>query len=143
MSAESVVDALYSGVSTEPGEGIDWASLRALFDASARFVLRTGAEPTDTLDLDGWIDDFQRFVTDADVERRGFFERIVRSEATTIGDIAHVLVLYEAGFPGEERAPRRGVDSIQLARRDGIWRMVSILNELPRDGRHLPAALAD
>jgi len=143
MSAESIVDALYSGVSTEPGERIDWTALRALFDESARFVLRTGAETTSTFDLDGWIDDFQRFVTKDDVERRGFFERIVRREATTFGDIAHVLVLYEAGFPGEERPPRPGVDSIQLVREDGHWRIVSILNELPRDGRPLPAVLTD
>lgn len=143
MSAESIVDALYSGVSTKPGECIEWASLRALFDESARFVLRTGAERTSTFDLDGWIDDFQRFVTESDVERRGFFERIVRREVTTFGDIAHVLVLYEAGFPGEERPPRPGVDSIQLVREDGNWRIVSILNELPRDGRTLPAVLTD
>ena len=55
-------------------------------------------------------------------------------------DVAHILVLFEAGFPGNDRFAR-GVDSIQLVKRNGRWWIAGILNEWPDPENPLPADL--
>ena len=59
------------------------------------------------------------------------------------GNIAHVLVLYEAHIPGSQRPPQRGVDSWELLKRGGRWWIVAVTNEVPAPDRPIPAALAD
>jgi len=64
-------------------------------------------------------------------------------ESIIFGDIAHVLVLYTSYIPGVSEAPREGVDSFHLIRKDGDWKIVSILNEIPGPNRPKPAILLD
>jgi hypothetical protein len=59
------------------------------------------------------------------------------------GDMAHVLVLYEASIPGSERPPRQGVDSFQLIKTADRWWIVSITNEIPTIDSPIPAALRE
>ena len=59
------------------------------------------------------------------------------------GNIAHILVLYEAHIPGSQRPPQRGVDSWELLKRDGRWWTVAVTNEVPAPDRPIPAELAD
>jgi hypothetical protein len=89
--------------------------------------------------VDGFVQDFVDFIERANARATGFRESVVRLDATEFGDIAHVVVLYEASIPGASRPPQRGVDSFQLIRRDGRWWIVSILNEIPTTERPAPA----
>jgi len=57
------------------------------------------------------------------------------------GDIATVLVLYEASIPGRNSPPQQGVDSFSLIKKDGGWRIVSIINEIPTPNRPIPEEL--
>jgi hypothetical protein len=52
-----------------------------------------------------------------------------------------VLVLCEASIPGAPRPPQQGVDSFQLIRQGGRWRIVSVVNDLPTADAPLPAEL--
>jgi hypothetical protein len=140
---EGLVAALYDAVTFPAGVAPDWDDARAMFLPEAVIVLRTGRETTAVFSLEGWIDDFVRFIEEAKVVETGFSERIVRTRAMVFGDIAHVLVLYEAHITGSPRAPQQGVDSIQLVRREGRWWIASIVNEIPAAVRPLPPELTE
>ena len=64
-------------------------------------------------------------------------------DAGLFGDMAHVLVLYEARIPGSGRPPQLGVDSFQLIRKQGRWWIAGVINELPTPERPVPAELFD
>jgi len=140
-TAEGLVRALYERVSSEPGTVPDWDQVRSAFLPQAIVVLRTSRDSTSVFTLDGFIQDFVRFIERADVKATGFTERVVKTRAMVFGDIAHVLVLYEAHITGSSRPPQQGVDSFQLTRRDGRWWIVSIVNEIPTAGRPIPPEL--
>jgi hypothetical protein len=67
----------------------------------------------------------------------------VRLDATVFRDIANVLVLYDAAITDSERAPTRGVDSIDLIQKDGRWWIASIVNDLPNADHPIPARLSE
>jgi len=57
--------------------------------------------------------------------------------------MAQVLVLYEAEVIGATKPAQRGVDSFSLVRRDGEWKIVSIVNEIVTPDKPLPTELRD
>lgn len=140
-SAEAVVRGLYGLVTFGPDATPDWDAVRELFLPEAVVILRTGRDATTVFDVDGFIADFVGFAASPAVVESGFEERIVALHATEYGTLAHVWVLYEAHIPGSNRPPQQGVDSFQLARRDGAWRIVSIVNELVVAAGAPPAVL--
>jgi len=140
-TAEGLVRALYERDSSEPGAVPDWDQVRNAFLPQAIVVLRTSRDSTSVFTLDGFVQDFVTFIERANVKTTGFTERVVKTQAMVFGDIAHVLVLYEAHITGSPRPPQQGVDSFQLIRREGRWWIVSIINEIPTANRPIPPAL--
>lgn len=140
-TAEGTVRALYRLVSFAAGETTDWARVRALFLPQAVVVLRTSRTETNVFDLDGFVQDFVTFDSIPAVARSGFTETIVRLRSMVLGNVAHVLVLYEAHVTGSTRAPSQGVDSVHLVRRGERWWIVSLMNEVLAPERPLPAEL--
>jgi len=140
-TAEGLVRALYDRVSSEPGSIPDWDLVRSAFLPQAIVVLRTSRDSTTVFTLDGFVQDFVTFIERANVRATGFTERVVKTQATVFGDIAHVLVLYEAHITGSPRPPQQGVDSFQLIQREGRWWIVSLVNEIPTANRPIPPAL--
>ena len=138
---EGLVNALYDAVTFEAGHTPDWDWVKSMFIDEGVVVLRTSREKTTVFSVDGFVADFVRFIEGSNVEQTGFVEKILRTKPMVLGDIAHVLVLYEAWIPGGERPPQQGVDSFQLIRKDGRWRIVSITNEIPTPERPVPAEL--
>ena len=69
--------------------------------------------------------------------------RMDAQQERTLALLAHVLVLYEASITGSPKPPTLGVDSFQLIRRDGNWRVVSITNEVVTPSRPIPPQLRD
>jgi hypothetical protein len=57
------------------------------------------------------------------------------------GDMAHILVLYEAQITGLPTAPQQGIDSWLLVRRDGRWLIAGATNELVTAARPVPPEL--
>ena len=140
-TAESVVHELYEMVTFPAGTVPDWDQFRSLFLPEAVVVLRSSREATSVFTLEGFVEDWVRFIEGSDIESTGFTERITRTHATEFGDIAHVWVLYEAEIPGWGRPPQQGVDSFQLVLREGGWKIASILNEIPTPDRPIPEVL--
>ena len=140
-SAEGVVHELYDIVTFPAGTIPDWDQLRGLFLPEAVVVLRSSREATSVFSLEGFIQDWLRFIESANVQDTGFTERIIRTHSTEFGDIAHVWVLYEGEIPGWGRPPQPGVDSFQLVRQEDGWKIASITNEIPTPDRPIPEVL--
>ena len=140
-TADGVVAELYKLVTFEAGASPDWDKVKSLFLKQAVVVLRTARDKTTVFSVDGFVEDFVRFAERPAVKEKGFSERIVRTSSTIYGDIAHVLVLYEAHITGSPRPPQQGVDSFQLVHKDGRWWIVSITNEIVTADRPVPPEL--
>jgi hypothetical protein len=142
-TAEGVVTEIYDLVSFEAGQQPDWDKVRALFIPEAVIVLRTSRDATTVFSVEGFVADFVRFVEQTPAGEMGFTEKILSTNAMVFGDIAHVLVLYEAHITGSSRPPTQGVDSFSLIKQDGGWRIVAITNELPGADRPIPSELIE
>ena len=147
--AGDVVAGLYGLVSSTAGRLPDWDKVRALFLKEAVIVLRTSRTALTAFSLDGFIKDFVDFYErpfkrgEASVIPResGFTEKVVRMKAWEYGDMAHVLVLYEAQITGFAMPPQRGIDSWLLVRRDGRWFIAAATNEIVTAARPVPPEL--
>ena len=133
-----VVTELYDLVTFGPGTTPDWDAVRSLFCEEAVVVLRTGRDRMSVFSLEGFVNDFVQFIEQAKVEETGFTERILDMRETTYGDIAQVLVRFDSHIPGSGRAPNEGIDSFELIRSEGRWRIVSIVNERPTADNPIP-----
>lgn len=141
-SPEALVRHLYDLVTFPAGGGPALAAVRGTFIPEAVIVLRTTRTRSTVMSVDDFIADWERFIREADVRATGFVEEITALVPTVFGDIAHVLVLYEASIPGR-LAPQEGVDSFHLVRRDGRWWIAGILNEIPTPDRPVPDVLRE
>lgn len=61
-------------------------------------------------------------------------------KAWEYGDMAHVLVLYEAQITGFDR-PSQGVDSWLLVRKEGRWLIAGVTNEVVTAALPVPPEL--
>ena len=114
---EEVVRQLFDLVTFGPGEKPDLEKVRSLFIKEAVLVLRTSRKGNTTFDVDGFIADWERFVASQAVKEKGFEEKIIRLKPMVLGDMAQMLVLYEAQIPGSSRGPQQGVDNFLLIKR--------------------------
>lgn len=140
---DRLVRNIYDLVTFEAGTTPNWDAVRSMFIEDAVIVLRTSRDSTSVFSVDGFIADFVAFAERPDVRSSGFREEVVRTKPMEFGDMAHVLVLYEASIPGSERPPQQGVDSFQLIKKAGRWWIVSITNEIPTIDRPVPPALQE
>ncbi len=138
-SVEQVVRDVYDLVSWTDGNTPDWDVVRDVFIRDAIVVLRY---PPDlkVMSVDGFLLDWLRFENQlAAAGVTGFQETVTSAETTEFGDVAHVSVVYESSIPGTTRPARPGVDLWSLIRVDGQWKVVSVVNELPRDDLPVPS----
>jgi len=138
---EDVVGEIYDLVSFEGGTRPDWNKVQALFIPEAVIVLRTSRDATNVFSVEGFLDDFVKFIEQTPAGEMGFTEKILRMEPMVFGDMANVLVLYEAHITGSSRTPTQGVDSFSLIKQNGRWKIAAITNEIPTENRPLPAVL--
>jgi ketosteroid isomerase-like protein len=143
QSPDALVRHIYDLVTFEAGTTPDWEVVRSMFIDDAVIVLRTSRDDTTVFSVDGFVDDFVAFIERADAEHTGFTETVIRTQSMEFGDMAHVLVLYEASIPGSERPPQQGVDSFQLIKKGDRWWIVSITNEIPTMDRPIPPLLQE
>jgi hypothetical protein len=149
-SPGEAVTGLYALVSSTAGKVPDWDRVRACFLKEAVIVLRTSRTASTVFSLEGFIKDFSDFYhrpfrrdnTTVAPKDSGFTETVLRTKALEYGDMAHVLVLYEARITGFPMAPQRGIDSWLLVRRGGRWLIAAVTNELVTPGRPVPAELS-
>ena len=149
QSAGDLVAGLYGLVSSTGGKLPAWDKVRDCFLKEAVIVLRTSRTATTTFSLEGFIKDFVDFyerpykTAEGTVlpKEKGFSEKVIRMKTWEYGDMAHILVLYEAQIIGITRPPQQGVDSWLLIRRDGRWFIAAATNEIVTPERPIPPEL--
>jgi hypothetical protein len=127
---DGIMTELYASVTRAPGEPFAWDRLRAIMLPGGVMLpqrAQTGGESL-MMDVDGFIamvDEVWDPVigTPQDI---GFFERQINVIVEEFGDVAHALTTYEKGYYEPRRILARGVNSVQLVKREGRWYVLSI-----------------
>jgi hypothetical protein len=127
-SPEAAILAAYASIARAPGEDYDWARFRSLHLPGALLLPnteQTGGEPV------VWtVDEFVAAVdqaTDVGGEQdRGFAEEQVHITVNRYGDIAQAMSTYQKHYWDDDQILGRGINSFNLAYREGRWWIVSI-----------------
>ncbi len=134
-SIDSAVRALYDVISGPAGTR-DWARFRALFIEGGRLIpSRTTAQGTSVAVMTP--DDYAQRAG-ANFEKNAFYESELSRKQETFGNIAHVFSTYESRRAPGEKPFARGINSIQLAKVNGAWKIVTVLWDSEREGNPLP-----
>jgi len=139
-SPEAVVRATYDAISRAPGAPFQWERFRSLFLPEARLIPNTeqtgGRFTVHTVDsFITWIDDGWKRVIGTPQDR-GFAESHVAGITEQFGDVAHVFSTYEKHIWNDKNVVGRGINSIQLVKKDGRWWISSIAwDEEPAAGQ--------
>ncbi len=142
---DGVMTELYASVTREPGKPFAWDRLRAVMLPGAimlpqRRQTQGQSRIMSAEDFIGWIDAGWKPVIGTPQDR-GFYERQTNLVVEQYGDVAHAFTTYEKG-PYEPRGVQgRGINSVQLVRRDGRWFILSITWDEENTAGPLPATL--
>lgn len=115
---DAVVAEMYDIVSFEGGARPDWDRQAAIFAPDARLV-RVHDGGVFEFDLQSYRANFEAMI--ASGEMPSFWEAELWRETRQFDDVAHVLSAYESRRTRHGEFLGRGVNSIQLFRRDGRW----------------------
>ncbi|MEE2692813.1 MAG: hypothetical protein VX640_14865 [Pseudomonadota bacterium] len=123
-SIDSIMNAVYDVISGPAGEARDWDRFRALFIDGARLIPRAPKNPAGAVVLTP-----EDYITRSGpvLERDGFFEQEIGRKVDQYGDIAQVFSAYAAKRNADDAEPfMRGINSFQLMKHEGRWRVVTI-----------------
>lgn len=129
-TVDGVLTELYASVTRAPGAPFAWDRLRAIMLPGGLLVPQrqmTGGE-TRMMDVEAfiaWIDAGWAPILGT-LQDAGFFERQTNVIVEAYGDVAHAFSTYEKGPYEPRRVQGRGVNAVQLVRRDGRWYVLSI-----------------
>ena len=99
-SAEGLIKEIYNAVSLKPDVTLDWERVKSFFIKEAVVVVRTSRTATSVFSVEGFVQDFIDFYAKYPGANQGFTETILNMKSMVFGDMAHVLVLYEAQITG-------------------------------------------
>jgi hypothetical protein len=133
-----LIKDIYKAVSAKNSQSVDWGRVRSMFIDEAVVILRTSRDKSTQFTADGFIQDFKDFYQDPRVKESGFEEKILSMKTMAYMDIAFIATVYSAAIVGSERPTTRGVDLWLLRKKDGIWKITSVVNEVIPAGQELP-----
>ena len=132
MSIDSVITAMYENVSFEPGTRPAWTHHSGLFAPNARLV-RVNDEGVFDFTPDTFRTNFESMIDSGVLP--SFWEGEIWRETHQFANIAHVLSAYETRWTRAGDVINRGVNSIQLFERDGVWLISAMIWR--RDGKDI------
>lgn len=141
--AITMIRQIYTIVSAETGDQVDWDRLRSCFIEEAVIVLRTSRDGSTRFSVDGFIQDFKDFYKSPAMKGSGFKEEVLRLKAEVYHDIAFIAVVYEAHILKSERPPSKGIDFWLLTRKDKVWEIAAVTNEIIPPGEDIPEMFDD
>lgn len=143
QTIEGVMTELYASVTRQPGKPFEWQRLRAIMLPGAHLLpqQRQTQGQSRLMSVDSfiaWIDAGWRGVIGTERDQ-GFFERQINMVVDQYGDIAQVFTTYEKGPYQPRQIQGRGVNAVQLVKRDGRWWILSITWDEENAAGPLPA----
>jgi hypothetical protein len=129
---------LYDLISGSKDEERPWDEISSLFLGGARLRIEV-EKPDGSLRSGDWsIEEFARQAAES-YRRSGFWEREIARRIERFGSISHIWSTYESRIGDPESDPvSRGINSVQLLRRQGRWRIASIIFHMERPGEEIP-----
>lgn len=140
---EALVTELYAIVSGPGDQPRDWAREAELFMPQAHMVRTVvgddGVARPEVIRAADYPENFER-----KMGGRDFYEIQVHSVVEIFGHIAHSFSTYEA-FEDAERTRflKRGINSIQLYKMDGEWKIAGMVWDDERAGQAIDARYRD
>lgn len=134
-----LIKQIYKEVSSDGATPVDWEKVRSFFNEEAIIILRTSREGSTQFTVEEFIQDFKDFYRSDAVGDSGFREEVLRVNAQAYGDAAYVGVVYEATILNSDRPPQKGIDLWLLTRKDKVWKVVGVSNEIIPPGEAIPA----
>lgn len=140
-SPDAIIKAMYDNISGPAGKR-NWYRERSLFIEGARLIPIGNRIHKDSkfemLTLEEWIEDAEPFFAEKD-----FYEIEIMRQIHRFGDLAQVFSTYEAKNSLDGPTIARGINSIQLVRKEGRWWIVNMMwdnesRENPIPGEFLP-----
>lgn len=131
---QALITELYALVSGPGDKQRDWAREAELFMCQAHMI-RTNVDSAgnaspEIMRAADYAENFERKMAGRD-----FYEVEVNNLIEVFGNIAHAFSTYEAYEDAERtRFLKRGINSIQLYRQDGIWRIAGMVWDDERPG---------
>lgn len=136
LTIGAAVKDLYASISFQEGKEPDIALLRSLFHPEGMLTSMTDRGPS-VMRLETFVSLFREQMEAGYIN--AFLEKEIAARIETFGNIAQVFSTYEAIITGPEEAQKvRGINSIQLFKQDGRWRVLSILWDEEREERVIP-----
>jgi hypothetical protein len=135
-----LIEALYDMVSFDAGPEPDWEMFRDVFLENALIVFSPSrSQPMRPMSVDGFIEDWEAFFRDAELEDKGFYETIADMRLVEFGGLAHAFVIFEPRVgTAEPQRQARGLDSIELAFDGTRWWIAAITTDFERPGTPIP-----
>lgn len=119
-----LMSAFYRVISFEEGGAPDWERMSGLFSKHAR-ITRVTPEATDYMDLAAF-----RNMAEELLELGAFtcfYESELARQTDHVGEVIHIASAYETrASPTAVDHLERGVNSLQLIREDGRWKILSL-----------------
>ena len=134
---DAIIAEMYDTVCFENGERPDWRRQEAIFAADARMV-RINDSGVFEFDMQSYKENFEAMIDSGEMPT--FWEGELWRETREFGDMAHVLSAYETRRTRNGEVLNRGVNSIQLFKRDGRWWISAMIWR--REGKNVRIALA-
>jgi hypothetical protein len=135
MNLDDVIAEMYDSICFEEGHRPDWSRQTAIFAPGARLV-RVTDDGVFEFDLDSYRQNLEAMIDSGAMP--SFWEAEIWRETRQFGEVAHVLSAYEARRSRNAEVRNRGVNSIQLFRREDRWWISAMLWR--REGRDVRIA---
>lgn len=135
---EDLITELYKTVSVVGHNNANWDKVKSMFVDEAVVILRSSPTGTKQLTLEGYIKDFQDFYNYPAVKAKGFEEKILKMKTMVFKDMAFITTVYTAHIPGSPNKPQQGIDFWLLRKKENLWKIVAITNEIIPPGTSLP-----
>jgi hypothetical protein len=141
-TVDGIMTELYASVTRRPGEPFAWEKLRAIMLPGGimlpqRQQTQAQSRIMNVDDFIAWIDTGWKPIIGTPQDQ-GFFERQTNLIVEEFGAIAHAFTTYEKGPWEPRRVQARGINSVQLVKRDGRWFILSITWDEENSGGPLP-----
>ena len=135
-SVDTAIRAVYDVISG-PAGARDWARFKTLFADGARLIpvrsTQQGGAP-----MVMTPDDYATRAG-ASFEKTAFYESEISRKVETFGNIAHVFSTYESRRAPGEKPFARGINSFQLVKAAGAWKVMTIFWDSERADNPIPA----
>lgn len=142
QTINGIMTELYASVTRVPGAPFEWDRLRAIMLPEGIMLPQRQQTQGESriMSVDtfiAWIDKGWNPIIGTPQDQ-GFYERQTNLIVEEYGAIAHAFTTYEKGPYEPRRIIARGINSVQLVKRDGRWYILSITWDEENSGGPLP-----